>query len=104
MREQPDFRDDFEHELDNHGYAGANLDRITQRVCASDDYDGVEYEFYGPYIPVRPIIDVMSQQEGFRIESMGFVNESTEDNDLEPKLTVFVADVRQEFDTHPAFV
>lgn len=96
MREQPDLSDDFRNALENHQPA-ANLDRIETRVCASDDFDGTEYEFYGWYIPARPIIEVAASHENFAIESMSYINEGDE-----PKLNIFLADLRQS-QPHPAF-
>lgn len=72
------------------------LDSITSRWCESDRYEGTEYKFYGNCIPVRPIIDVVSEEEDMGIESILHVDEG------EPKLIVFVADLSNS--SHPAFV
>lgn len=103
MREQPDFTEEFEQALSEVGYGGADLDRIETRRCASDNYDGIEYDFYGSWVPIRAIIDVITDKEDFAIESMSYINESTDENDLEPHLNVFVADLRDR-QSHPAFV
>lgn len=103
MREQPDFTGEFENCLEQ-AQPAANLDRIERRTCASDKYDGAEYTFYGWYVPVRPILDRVARMDGFNIESLSYINESSDENDLEPHLNVFLADTRDErSDTHPAF-
>lgn len=102
MRNQPDFSDEFRTAINNHGRNGGNLDRIETRTCASDHHDGTEYHFYGWYIPIRPIIDTAAEMEDFAIESLHLTDESTAENDYEPHLTVFLADLRQE-QAHPAF-
>jgi hypothetical protein len=102
MRNQPDFSEEFERAVSNYGYAGGNIESVETRTCASDHHDGVEYDFYGTYIPIRPIIDVAAGKEDFAIESLHLTDESTDENDLEPHLTVFVADLRQQ-QPHPAF-
>lgn len=103
MREQPDFSDEFRGALSKVGYNGAELDRIERRRCGSDDYTGVEYSFYGSWIPIRAIVDVMSDTEDFAIESMSLIDESADVNELEPHLNVFVADLREQ-QPHPAFI
>lgn len=102
MREQPDLTEDFQRAIDNHGYAGGDVDRIETRKCGSDHNDGVEYEFYGRYVPVRPIIQLLADKDGFAIEELSFVDESSEENPYEPHLNIFVADIRTE-QPHPAF-
>jgi hypothetical protein len=104
VREQPDFSEEFRDALGKVGYAGADLDRIETRKCGTDDYSGVEYEFYGHYVPIRAIIDVITGKDDFAIEEMSYVDESTEENDHEPHLNVFVADLRPVNQKHPAFV
>jgi hypothetical protein len=74
----------------------SQLDRIETRRCSSDNYDGVQYKFYGNFIPVMPIIEVVSEAEGRAIEEISFTN------DVEnPFLGVFVADLPQQ--DHSAF-
>jgi|APHM01.1.fsa_nt_gi hypothetical protein len=103
MTEQPDSTAQFAEALNNVAPGGADVDRINSRKCSSGRYDGVEYTFYGTWIPIRPIIDTVREQENFAIESMSFVDESTADNDEEPRVLVFVADLRDE-QPDPAFV
>lgn len=76
----------------------SDLDRIKVRSCASDNYDGVSYTFFGRYVPIRPIIDVVAQEEDVAIEQMGH----THDGDY-ICLDVFVADLDPQPE-HPAFV
>lgn len=95
MRDQPDLSDDFESALESH-VPHAELERIETRVCASDDFDGTEYEFYGNYVPIRPIIDVAASREDFAIDSLSHIDEG------EPHLNVFLADLREN-QPHPAF-
>lgn len=97
MREQPDLTDEFEQAIENHGYAGGDLEKIEKRECASDNNDGVEYKFYGHYVPIRPIIDVAAKTDGFAIEEM-----SLNDQGPDARLIVFVADIRTK-QPHPAF-
>ena len=96
MSNQPDFSDSFKTSISSLSIA-TQLDRVERRVCASDNYDGAEYKFYGSYIPIRPIIDFMAEQDEFAIENMSFCNETGD-----PNLIIFVADMRQEQE-HPAF-
>lgn len=102
MRNQPNFTDKFRSAINNHGAAGGEIDTIDNRKCDSDRYSGREYTFYGQYIPLRPIIDTVAAEENFAIDEMSFVDESTPENDVEARLIVFVADLRDE-QTHPAF-
>jgi hypothetical protein len=83
-------------EQDNHGHS---LDSIETRHCASDNYDGIEYDFHGNYVPVKPILDVVADESDLGIEEIGHVNDGNEHN----KLAVFVADLSEE-EPHPAFV
>lgn len=97
MRQQPDFSEDFEEALSQWGYSGAEPEQIETRRCASDDYDGREYKLYGHFIPIRPIIEVITGKDNFAIEELLHVDEG------DPTLVVFVADLREEFDSD-AFV
>jgi len=74
----------------------AQLDRIETRRCSSDNYDGVQYKFYGGFIPVTAIIEVVSEIDARAIEEISFTNDVQE-----PYLGVFVADLPQQ--DHPAF-
>lgn len=106
MREQPDFTEEFENAQEKYGRRSSTdgLDRIERRACASDNHDGVEYTFYGNWVHIRPIIDVVAGKEDFGIENMTFIDESTDNNDIEPKVSVFVADLRPRNQPHPAFI
>ena len=99
MREQPDLSDTLRREVNK---KNAELSRIETRSCESSHHWGVEYTFYGSYVPIRPIIEAIAEYDDFAIEQLNYVNESTEDNDYEPHLNVFVADLRDE-QPHPAF-
>jgi len=103
MSNHPDLTEAFEQAIDNYGYSGGDLDRIETRACGSDNYDGVEYDFYGRWIPVRAVIDVVAEAEHQHIESMSLIDESTDENGQEPPLGVFVADLRPHSPEHPAF-
>ena len=96
MREQPNFTERFEEAVTN-CQASAELDKIERRRCGSDDYNGVEYKFYGWYVPVRPLIDSVGELDNFAIESMSYNNEMDE-----PYFQFFLADLRHE-QPHPAF-
>jgi len=96
MREQPDFTERFENAVTN-CRVSAELDRVERRRCASDNYDGVEYKFYGWFVPVRPLIDSVGGLDNFAIESMSYNNEMDE-----PYFQFFLADLR-EGQPHPAF-
>lgn len=89
MREQPDFTDEFEAALTQEWEHG-NIDRIETRACGSDDFDGVEYKFYGWYVPVRPLLQRVRELDNFAIESMGYNNEMDE-----PYFQFFLADLRR---------
>lgn len=103
MQDQPDYTNRFRTVLESRNPAPAELDRIERRVCASDDYDGAEYKFYGSWIPTMPLIKEVAKIDHFAIEELQHIDESSDDNDLEPHLNVFVADLREDHD-HPAFV
>jgi hypothetical protein len=83
-------------EQDNHGHS---LDSIETRLCGSDNYDGIEYDFRGNYVPVRPILNVVADEQDLGIEEIGHVNDGPE----RIKLVVFVADLSEK-ESHPAFV
>lgn len=83
-------------EQDNHGHS---LDSIETRHCASDNYDGIEYNFRGNFVPVRPILNVVADEQDLGIEEIGHVNDGPE----YVKLVVFVADLSEK-ESHPAFV
>lgn len=73
------------------------MDRVTSRACASDRFDGVQYNIYGGHVSVRPVIEVVAEIDGLGIESMYHCTDS-----VEPHLGVFVADLPEQ--PHPAFV
>lgn len=86
---------DFERALEKEN--STHLDRIETRSCASDNYDGVQYNFYGSFFSVRPIIDVVAEKPGRAIEQMHFTNDVEE-----PCFGTFVANIPEQ--EHPAFV
>lgn len=90
-----DLKEDFRAALAKE--PATNIDRIEFRSCSSDKYDGVQYDFYGHYIPVRPIISMMAEVSGFAIEQMQFANDTEE-----PHLGIFVAEIPEQ--EHPAFI
>jgi len=77
---------DFEKALEKEN--STHLDRIETRSCTSDNYSGVQYNFYGGFIPVRPIIDLIADKDGLAIEQMHFTNDVEE-----PCFGVFVAEI-----------
>lgn len=88
-------KDDFGKAIEKEN--SASLDRIEPRPCTSDNYDGVQYNFYGGFIPVRVIIDVVAETPGRAIEQMHFTNDVEE-----PCFGIFVAHIPEQ--PHPAFV
>lgn len=88
MREQPDFSERFEEVITSDEALGA-MKRIDRRLCSSDEHEGAEYEVYGWYIPVRPILQSVRELDDFAIQSMAFNNEQDE-----PCLQFFLADLR----------
>lgn len=70
--------------------SSVHRDSTTYRYCSSDRFDGIEYRFYGAYIPIRPIIEVVRNTDGVRIEHLAHVTD-----EYEPNLTVFVAELPQ---------
>lgn len=80
-----DLTETFRKNLPRH----ADVDEITARYCTSDNFDGVEYKFYGEYVPVKPIIDVVSDADGMAIESIAHSGVG------DISLTVFVAEIPQ---------
>lgn len=80
----------FEEALQNSKITADNIPDIESRSCASDEYDGIEYEFRGECIPVRPLLDVVKQEELLRVESILFVDEWDD-----PKLVMFVAEIEE---------
>ncbi len=91
MTLKDDFREALEKENSTH------LDRIETRSCTSDNYNGVQYNLYGGFFSVRPIIDVVAEKDGLAIEQMHFTNDVEE-----PCMGVFVAEIPAQ--PHPAFV
>lgn len=74
-----------------------DIETIESRSCESEDYDGREYNFFGIYVPIRPILDVVAEEDGAGIESIAHVQDGDH-----VCLTVFVADLTAQ--EHPAFV
>jgi len=87
--------DEFENAIEREN--SASLDRIEARSCTSDNYSGVQYNFYGGFIPVRPIISLIAEKDGLAIEQIHFTNDVEE-----PCLGIFVAKIPAQ--PHPAFV
>lgn len=73
-----------------------DFDRIESRHCASDNYDGIQFNIYGNFVSIRPIIDTVADADGWAIEEIQFVDEG------EPHLGLFVASIPKQ--PHPAFV
>lgn len=48
---------------------GAIVDEISARRCSDDDHHGVEYAFSGEWVPLEPIMDVVTEKEGYAIKS-----------------------------------
>jgi hypothetical protein len=88
-------KDDFREAIEKEN--STSLGRIETRSCATDNYDGVQYNFYGDFFSVRPIIDVVAEKDGLAIEQMHFTNDMPE-----PRFGVFVAEIPKQ--PHPAFV
>lgn len=84
----------FEDALD--ADSTSRLDRIEERRCTSDNFDGVQYNIYGSFIDIRAIIDVVAERDGLAIEQLHHTNDS------ETCLGVFVAEIPEQ--QHPAFV
>jgi len=95
-----DLKEDLRDSIQESSMA-AELDEITARPCASDDYDGVQYNIFGTFVPIRPVIDLIASIDGKRIQHIHHTNEGDGGNVC---LGVFVADVGDDFHNHPAFV
>jgi hypothetical protein len=93
-----DLTEDFRTAIENDSMA-TECDEIETRACASDNYSGIEYNFFGHYVPVRPIIDVVARNEGYRIEQIGHIHDGEH-----TCLSVFVATIEEEEELSPAFV
>lgn len=91
-----DLTEKFRTAIENDSKA-VSLDRIEHRSCTSDDYSGVQYNFFGTYVPVRPIIDVVAAEEDYAIETIGHTNDGEH-----VCLGVFVANLPEQ--PHPAFI
>lgn len=76
--------------------SSASVENITARACTSDDYSGIQYNFFGHFIPIRPIIDVVAEIDDVAIEQIYHVD------DGKCCLGVFVADLPEQ--GHPAFI
>lgn len=74
----------------------ADFEKIETRRCTSDNYDGIQYNIYGSFIPIRPVIDVVADTDGKAIDQLHFTNDSN------TYLGVFVADIPTQ--EHPAFI
>ena len=89
-----DLSEQFERALENQ--RATEFNRIETRTCTSDEYDGIQYNIYGNFIPIRPIIDVVAETDGAAIEQLHHTNDGN------TCLGVFVADIPEQ--SHPAFV
>jgi len=89
-----DLSEKFEHALAQSN--AAEFDKIETRACSSDNFDGVQYSIHGSFIPIRPIIDVVAEEDGLAIEQL-FHSE-----DGQTRLGVFVAEIPEQ--SHPAFI
>lgn len=87
---------EFETAIENENQF-SELEEITSRQCESDRFSGVQYNFFGRHVPVRPIIDVVAETDGMAIETVAH----THDGD-HICLGVFIADIPEQ--SHPAFV
>lgn len=74
----------------------SNVERVKSRECSSDNFDGVQIDVYGSYVPIRPIIDTIAEMDGHGIESLDMIDED------EARVCVFIAYLPEQ--THPAFV
>jgi hypothetical protein len=91
-----DLTEDFRTAIENDSMA-SDLDLIETRSCTSDEYDGTQYNFFGMYVPVRPIIDVVAEENDCAIENIGHTHDGEH-----ICLGVFIADLPEQ--PHPAFV
>lgn len=89
-------KEKFEHAIEQDS-AATDLEEITARSCTSDNFDGVQYNIFGDFIPIRPIIDVVAESDGHGIEQLHHTNDGEH-----VCVGVFVADIPQQ--SHPAFV
>lgn len=89
MSDQPNFSKQIEKAIEQNSTA-TDVDRVERRRCSSDHFDGAEYRIYGAFINIRPIIDFIRGVDGFKIETISFVNDVPD----ETRLSVFVADLR----------
>lgn len=76
--------------------ATTDLGEIETRACSSDNYDGIQYNIFGEFIPIRPIIDVVAEESGLAIEQLHHTN------DHQTCVGVFVAEIPEQ--SHPAFI
>lgn len=77
-----------------------DVDRIETRSCSSDLFSGTEYVFFGYFVPIRPLLQVVQQEDHRAIEEMSLANSENEDE--EKVLNIFVAET--DGVSHPAFV
>jgi len=73
----------------------AEFEEIESRSCTSDNHDGVEYSLTGTYIPLQPIIETVAEEEDMYIESILHIDKSTNDNDKDAEVVVFVAETEK---------
>jgi len=96
MREQPDFSAEIDRAASSS--KTAKVDSIDRRTCESEKYNGSEYTIRGSYVPIRPIVEIFADKDGFAIQFLSMSNEQEE-----PCLKVFVADLRRDSSKNPSF-
>lgn len=72
------------------------VEKITSRKCASDAYDGIQYNIFGRFIDIRPIINLLAEKDNLAIEQLHHTNDDV------TCLGVFIVEAPEE--PHPAFV
>jgi len=90
-----DFSEEIQQVIES-DRASDDIERVTSRACDSDRFSGVQYKVYGRHVPVRPVISLFTEVEGYAIEDLYHCN------DGEPHLGIFVATLHEQ--PHPAFV
>lgn len=91
-----DLSDEFERAIENESNA-SDVDRVERRACTSNRFTGAQYNIYGEFVTIRPIIETVAGIQGIAIEHLYMSNDTEE-----PFVGVFVADLPEQ--EHPAFV
>jgi len=76
------------------------VSHIESRECSSDMFKGTEYTFCGEFVPIRPLLDVIQDEDGLAVEEMNLSYSNHGDGDR--ALAIFVAETEPV--SHPAFV